>query len=234
MNDYLIVFIRIISIMTLLLFCTLAIMGKRPIGELPVFDFLSIIVIGAIVGADIADPEIKHSPTVFAVILLSLFQRLISFISIKSKKFRKLVNFEPTVVLFNGQLLHKNIERINYTVDEILMLLREKDIFDLDRAAYAIIEQNGNLSVLRKSQHESLTPKQMNIYTPENSLHTIIVSEGKLQVENLAKTEFAEIYINKKLREAGYKNIEEVFFASIDKNGVMNISPYKQIDFTVE
>ena len=234
MNDYLLVFLRIISIMALLLCCTLAIMGKRPIGELPVFDFLSIIVIGSIVGADIADPEIKHLPTAFAIVLMAVIQKVISMISVRSKKFRKLINFEPTVVLCDGQLLHKNIKRISYTVDEVLMLLRQKDIFDLNKASYAIVEQNGNLSVLKRSEHDMLTPQQMNMKTPEISLHTIIIFEGKLQTNNLSKTSFTEKDIEDKIQQQGYRTMEEVFFASIDKNGVMNLSPYQHADIRID
>ncbi|MBM7613611.1 DUF421 domain-containing protein [Alkaliphilus hydrothermalis] len=233
MNVYLLVFLRIISIMSLLLFMVLLVMGKRPIGELPVFDFLTIVVIGAVVGADIADPSIKHLPTAFAIVVLALLQKIISTLSIKSKRVKKLINFEPTIVAVGGELHYKNIKKIDYTVDEILMLLREKDIFDLNRVGYAIIEQNGNLSVLRKSQEEPLTPKQMNIYTPESSLHTTVISEGKLQRNNLNSTTFTEEYIQAGIKEKGYKSIEEVFFASIDRNGLMNISGYVEKEVVI-
>ncbi len=234
MNEYLIVFIRIISIMALLLFCTLFIMGKRPIGELPVFDFLSIIVMGAIVGADIADPKIHHLPTAFAVVVLALVQKLISYISVKSKRFRKLITFEPTVVAHNGELLYKNIEKSSDTVDEVLMLLREKEVFDLNKLGYAIIEPNGNLSVLKKSQHETLTPKMMNISTQENSLHTIVISEGNLENEKIKRTNFSEKHIIEKLKQQGYEDIKNIFFASIDEAGTMNISPYTEVDIIIE
>lgn len=233
MNEYLLIFLRLISIMPLLLFCTIYIMGKRPIGELPVFDFLSIIVIGAVVGADIADPSIKHLPTAFAVVILALLQKIISIISIKNKKIRDLINFEPTVVVYNRKFIYKNIKKINYTVDEVLMLLREKDIFDLDKVEYGIIEANGNLSVLKKSEYEEVTPKLMNIYTPENSIHTTVVFEGKMQKENLQKIDLTEKYILNKLKEVGYKNINEVFFASVDKSGNLNVSGYEQMDITI-
>lgn len=100
--EYLVIFARIISIMSLLLFCTLIIMGKRPIGEMPVFDFLSIIVLASIVGADIADPDIKHLPTAFAVVVLAMFQRIIAEIAIRNRWFKHLINFEPTVILKDG------------------------------------------------------------------------------------------------------------------------------------
>ncbi|MDF2821053.1 MAG: hypothetical protein K0R15_1494 [Clostridiales bacterium] len=234
MNEYLDILLRLISIMTLLLFSTLYIIGKRPIGELLVYDFLSIVVIGSIVGADIVDQDIKHLHAVFAIIMLALLQKGVSFLSVRSKKFRHLVNFDATVVAHNGQLLHKNIKKISYTVSEILMLLREKDIFDLDMIAYAIIEPNGDISVLKKSEFEELTPKHMKMDTPISSMHKTVIFEGKFKIDTLFKTKYTEHEILEKLKEKGYKNITEVFFASIDENGDMNVSSYEQEDVSIE
>ncbi len=144
MDTYLLVFVRLVSIMALLLIATLFVMGKQPIGELPVFDFLVLIVMGSIVGADIADPDIEHLPTAFAVVVLACVQRLFSFLSMRFRKFRKIIAFEPTVILHNGKLIHRNIKRIHYSVDEILMLLRERSIFDIDAVEYGILRRMAN------------------------------------------------------------------------------------------
>ncbi|MEW6523742.1 MAG: hypothetical protein AB1445_09280 [Bacillota bacterium] len=74
MATYGLIAFRLITIMALALAITLLIMGKRPIGELPVFDFLTIVVMGAVVGADIADPNIEHLPTAFTVVTLGFLQ----------------------------------------------------------------------------------------------------------------------------------------------------------------
>ena len=76
-KDILIVLARILTILPLLLFTTLF-MGKRAIGEIPVFDFLIVIILGAVVGADIADPNIEHAPTFIAIIFIGLFQRVVA------------------------------------------------------------------------------------------------------------------------------------------------------------
>lgn len=143
---YLLVLFRIVTIMLLLLFSVLLIMGKRPIGELPVFDFLALVVIGAIVGADIADPKIEHMPTAFAIVVLAILQRIISFLMIHNKKVKRLFSFEPTIIIKNSKFIYKNIKNTHYTIDDILMLLREKEIFDISEIEYGIIEANGNLS----------------------------------------------------------------------------------------
>lgn len=89
---------RIATIFPLILIVTLY-MGKRTIGELPVFDFLVIIALGAVVGANIADPKIEHLHTFFAIVLIGLMQRAVSSLAIRLRKFGKWITFEPTVVV---------------------------------------------------------------------------------------------------------------------------------------
>lgn len=226
MNEYLLIFLRIISIMLLLLFTTLLVMGKRPIGELPVFDFLSIVVMGAIVGADIADPKIKHLPTAFAVIVLAIFQRFISYLVIKNAKIRKIVTFEPTIILQDGQFIHHNLKKINYSVEEALMLLREKDVFDVGKVKYAIIEASGKISVLKKAAYDSMTKEDMHLTIKENALPVTIILEGQLKSKNIARIDLTEDYVLKMLKQKGYTDISKIFFASMDRQGTISISPY--------
>src|SRR5690606_24838184 len=121
----------IVTIIPLLLFTTLF-MGKRAIGELPVFDFLIVIILGALVGADIAEPDIKHLPTAFAIIAIGVFQRIVTRWKISNRKIGRLLTFEPTVVLQNGKFVNENLKKIRYSIDNILQMLREKDVFDIN------------------------------------------------------------------------------------------------------
>lgn len=226
MEPYLIILLRIVTIMPILLFSTLFIMGKRPIGELPVFDFLSLVVLGAIVGADIAEPNIPHLPTVFAIIILSMLQRFVSEMILKSKKFKKWVTFEPTVIIQDGQLVHKNIKKIKYSIDEVLMLLREKDIFDISKIAYAIIEASGKVSVLKKQGDEAITKQDMNIFPEKAKLPIAVVIEKELNRKNIERLQISEEALVKKLKENGFDGYKNLFFVSLDGNGNINISPY--------
>jgi uncharacterized membrane protein YcaP (DUF421 family) len=140
--DYLTVSLRIITIIPLLFFMTL-IMGKRQVGELPVFDFIIAVTIGAVAGADIADPAIKHGPTALAIILLALLQVSVSFGIIKNRVFAHLLTLEPTIVIQNGQLLKSHLKRIRYSIDTVVELLREEGVFNLNEVEFAIIEPDG-------------------------------------------------------------------------------------------
>lgn len=97
-KELLVVVGRIVTILPLMLGITFF-MGKRSIGELPVFDFLIIITFGAVVGADIADPQIEHIHTAVAIVLIGTFQKVVSKLKIRYRKFGHLITFEPTVVI---------------------------------------------------------------------------------------------------------------------------------------
>lgn len=228
MGVYITVFFRIFSIMILLLFVTLIIMGKRPIGELPVFDFLSIIVIGAIVGADIADPQIEHMPTAFAVVILAIFQKLVSYLMIKSSRIKKIITFEPIMIIKNGKFIYKSMKKINYTLDDALMLLREKDIFDISKVDYGIIESSGNISVMKKPEYENITVKDMNLASSDPNVSFSLIIDGRFQREKIEELGFSEEEILNKLKQQGFRKYNEIFYASINKKGYISTSTYNE------
>lgn len=226
MDTYFIVLFRIVSIMALLLAATLFVMGKRPIGELPVFDFLVLVVMGAIVGADIADPEIEHLPTAFAVIVLAAIQRLVSYFSLKHRKFRKLITFEPTVVIYNGKLIHKNIKRIHYSIDEIIMMLRENEVVDINRVEYGIVEANGKLSIINKPQYEKVTLQNLNLPYPTGNATFTVIRDGKIDRNNLKKLKLSDQDILDMINRQGVTRVTNVFYATIDTDNNISISTY--------
>lgn len=228
METYFIVLIRIVTIMALLLGATLFIMGKRPIGELPVFDFLVLVVMGAIVGADIADPNVEHLPTAFAVLVLAAIQRLFSFFSLRFRKFRKLITFEPTVVLYDGKLIYNNIKRIHYNIDEIIMMLRENGIVDISKVEYAIVEANGKLSIVNKPQHEKITIKDLNLNYPESNVVVTVIMDGKINGNNIRRLKLSEHEIVNMVQQQCLNDVNEVFYATIDIDGNLNISKYNE------
>ncbi len=225
MDTYLIIAFRIVTIMALLLAATLFVMGKRPIGELPVFDFLVLVVMGAIAGADISQPDIPHLHIAFAVVLLAALQRLVSFFVVKSRRFRKVVTFEPTVVVCGGRLVFANIRRIHYSADEVLMMLREKNVFDISLVEYGIIEANGKISVLKKPEHESATAGDLKLPHPPSGNAVTVVLEGHIQRRNLQAVAMREPELLAQLKQQG-ADLCDVFFASVDGSGGLHISTY--------
>lgn len=221
--DYLKIFLRIISILPLFLFITL-LTGRRKIGELPVFDFLTILILGAVVGADIADPKVEHMPTTFAVIIIMLIHYIYSIVITKNRKLGKWFTFEPVVVIENGQFVKGNMRKLKYSIDNILTLLREKDVFDISEVEFAVIESTGQLSVRKKSQFQPVTPSDVNLDTKYKGLSLPLIVEGEVYKHNLQKLGLDEDWLRKQLSENDIHSVKEVFFASINSQGKLYIS----------
>jgi uncharacterized membrane protein YcaP (DUF421 family) len=223
MKDILIIFARILTILPLLLFITLF-MGKRAIGEIPVFDFLIVIILGALVGADIADPNIEHLPTALAIIFIGIFQRVVANWKISNRKIGKLLTLEPTVVIQNGKFIVKNLKKIRYSIDNILQMLREKDVFDINEVETAIIEGNGALSVLKKPEKNAVTREDMNIVNTTSLISLPVIIEGTIYSDVLRDFNLSEAWLIQQLSAQGVYNINRVFFASINRNYELHIS----------
>lgn len=226
MNPYLITAIRIFSIIPIVLIVAL-LMGKRHVGELPVFDFLIAITLGSVVGADIADPSIDHGPTILAIFLLALLQLIYSYLILRFHKFRRWTRFEPTIIIQNGIILKHNLRKIRYSLDQILELLRVQGVFNLSEIEYALVEPNGNVSVLRKSQHDSVTPQDLNISTSYRGLPHVLVYDGKANLESLGRVNLSLDWLKGELAKLGYNSIREVFYAELDTNGKLYVSPQR-------
>lgn len=221
--EYLIITFRIVSVMALTLFLILK-TGRRKIGELPVYDFLSIIVIGTVIGADISEPDIPHLPTLFSVFLIVALQYFVSYLLINHKKFARKITFGPTVIIQNGQFIKSNMERLKYSVENVLMALREKDVFDLNEVEFAIVEGSGSISVLKKSQFLPLTPSNMNIRTSMKGLAVPLITDGKVYDSNLEQLKLDRPWLASQLEQIGIHDFSEVFYADINSDGKLYVS----------
>lgn len=230
--EYLTVAFRIVSILIIFLFVTL-ITGRRHISELPVFDFLIILTLGSVVGADIAQPDISHKMIIFSTVLIIALQYLYGLIIIKSRKIGKLITFGPTVIIQNGNFIKKNLDRLKYSIDTILTLLREKEIFDLNEVEYAIIESTGKISVLKKSSYLALTTSDIGIIKEDKAIPIPVIVEGKVYEENLKVFKLNKEWLNTKLTENNISNVNEVFYASINKTQELYISKYNDNNLPV-
>lgn len=214
---------RIIIIMALLLFLVL-VTGRRKVGELPVFDFLTILILGNVVGADIADPKIPQLPTAYAVILLIGIQYFMSVAIVKSRKFGKKASFGPIVVIQNGRFIKSNMKKIRYSIENVLMFLREKGIFDINEVEYAIVEDSGNISVMKKPQFQALTPDDMKIAAKFKGLTIPLIVDGEVYEDNLQKLGLDKVWLLEQLELNNINSIDEAFYVDINIEGKLGIS----------
>lgn len=210
--------VRILGAYLVLLALT-RIMGRKMISQITFFDF----VVGVIAGSVAANMSVNQDNPVVSgftvLIVLTLANVSIDVLNIKSMFIRKITDSEPIVVIENGKLIAENLKRERVTLDGLMMLLREKNAFNIADVEFAIFEADGKLSVLKKSQKQPLTPSDMNIPTPYIGLTKDIIIDGKILEENLADAKLTREWLIGKLKERNFKSVEEVFYAGLDTLG---------------
>lgn len=223
---YLIILARILTILPLALVLTLLVMGKRPVGELPVFDFLVIIAFGAIVGADIADPTVPHLPTAFALVGVAGVQWLTGWARVRWRRVSRALAFEPTVIVYKGNLIARTMKKLNYTIDDVLFQLREKGYFNPAVVEIALVEHSGKLSVLPMAGHAPATANEIGVRPEPRSVPVPLVVDGHVLKENLAAAGLSESQLTEALGAKGIRRMKDAFFAYMDTAGLFQATPY--------
>ncbi len=223
-KDSLLVIGRIYTIYPLLLIVALY-MGRRSVGQLPIFDFLIFLSLGSVVGADIADPKVEHIHTAVAVVALGVLQRLFANLVITFRKFNKLVTFEPVIVINAGQFIQGNMRKVQYSIEDITAMLREQGIFDASTVELAILEGDGGLSVLQKKSNQPLTQELLQNKDASIGLSYPVIREGIVLDKTLAALGHTHTWLEAKLKNSGL-TAQDVFFASVDDKGALTIMPH--------
>jgi len=200
-------------------------MGKREIRELSPFDLVVAIMIGELVVIPVHDRTISYIQGIVPIILLVLAEILLSIISMKSHKARALINDTPTILIKNGIILEDAMRSSRYTNDELLVELRLNGIRSPEEVEFAVLEPGGHISVIPKSQFRPVTPKDLGIETEYEGLPVHVVNDGEILYDNLRVAGITEEELLGKMEEQGICDVKDVFFASVDSDGSLYVSP---------
>ncbi|MTI84233.1 MAG: DUF421 domain-containing protein [Firmicutes bacterium] len=182
------------------------------------FDFVIGITIGTVGGAFITT-EIRGFYVLLSPIVLTLAVFLTGMLTFKSSPARKLVEGEPIVIIQNGKIFEKNMKKSRYNVDDLMMQLRVKNVFDLGEVEFAILEGNGQLSVLKKSQYLPATPKDLKISTGYQGVSSEIIRNGRIVEQNLKQNNLTHEWLYNELASRKITNIRDVFLATLSTDG---------------
>lgn len=221
------------SLRTLLGFCVLLfltrVLGKKQLSQMTFFTYITGIALGNIAGDMVVHRDIKLMDAVTGLTLWALLTLTVEYISLKSSKARVLLDGEPTIVIKNGKILEKALASNKMNMDDLSMLLRTKNIFSVREVDYAVLEPNGQLSVLKKVENESLTKKDVQIMpAPRQYIPTELVVDGKIVRRNLQELNLSQEWLDNQLKVSGVNSIEEVFFAELQSDGSLYID--KRVD----
>lgn len=225
MSEGLVVLVRsVISFFSLLIFAKL--LGKQQISQLTFFDYVLGITIGSIAAELTTDLSNRAWPQWVGLLCWAALGYLMELITLKWRYAAKYMEGEPTIVIMNGKIMENVLRKMQYRVSDIMELLRNKDIFDLNEVDFAIIEPNGQLSVLKKAEYEPLTAKDMNITKKSSGISTELIYDGILIEENLRQLNKDKKWLVNQLKAQGIKDISDVFLATLNPGGSLYVDKY--------
>ncbi len=226
MNEGLVVLVRsIIGFFTLLIFAK--ILGKQQISQLAFFDYVLGITIGSIAASLATDLSSRAWPHWIGLLTWAALGYLMEFITMKWRYAAKYIEGEPTIVIMNGKIMEDALKKMQFRVSDIMELLRNKDVFDLSQVDFAIIEPNGQLSVLKKPEYEPLTAKDMKITKKSSGISTELIYDGILIEENLKQLNKDKKWLINQLKSKGIKDVSDVFLATLNPAGSFYVDRYE-------
>lgn len=213
MSEAAVVIVRsFIAFFTLLIFTR--ILGKQQVSQLTFFEYVLGITIGSIAGTLSVDLSSRAWPHWIGLLTWTFTVLILQKISLNWPKAAKYLTGKPAIVIMNGKILEENMQNMRYTLFDLLEQLREKNIFDLDQVAFAVLENNGELSVLLKPEYQPVTRSDLNLPPQAEGLSAEIIIGGKLIPEKLRQIGKDENWLKKELDKRGIKKYDEIFLAT--------------------
>lgn len=198
------------------------VMGKRQIGQLQPFELVIAIMLADLASAPVDDVGVPLIKGVVPIFALAFAQIIISFLSLKSERFRTLIGGSPSILIENGVLQQKKLEQLRINLNDLLEQLRSQNIANIDDVEFAILETNGNLSVFPKVDKKAPTLKDLNIQGKPESIPVTLIMDGQIMYKNLKKAGQDLNWLLGQIKNLGLDR-KSVFFAYLDTQNQLKV-----------
>ncbi|WP_309271791.1 DUF421 domain-containing protein [Paenibacillus sp.] len=194
--------------------------GEKQLGHLTFFDYVTGITIGSVAAEIVVRKDTPFFNGMISLIWWVILAILISYVSLKSSKARVLMDGQPKIIIKEGKIMRETLKSTRLNMDDLSMMLREKDVFSIQDVRYAILEPDGKISVLKKEFKQPITKGDLNIPTPIfTNLPSGIISDGKIVKKNLKELNLDEHWLYQELQNKGIHSADEVFYAEVQSDG---------------
>ncbi|MBT2686847.1 DUF421 domain-containing protein [Bacillus sp. ISL-47] len=211
-----------VAISFLVLFLLARMMGRKEISQMTFFNWTSAIGIGSITANLAVNQNLSIRNGVIALMVWTFFTLLMDMVDIKSKRGRKVTTGDPLIVIRNGQIMEGALKKSRLDIDALKAMLRQRDVFSLLDVDYAILETNGQLSVLIKENKQPVTKSDIGRFQTSSTtfpLATEVISDGKINKENLSKLKLDHSWLDQELKKADIQSVSDVFYAEVQPDG---------------
>lgn len=205
------------------LFVIAKVLGKTQIRQLTAFDFISALLLGELVGNALYDEEIGILHVAFAITTWGVLMYVTEFITQRFKGTRALLEGQPAIIINKGKLYREAMKKNKLDMNQFQHLLRLKDIFSLRDVEYAILENDGTVSVLAKTRAQAPTRKDLKLQDEKVYLPITLINDGEIIKDNLAEINRDEAWLNEQIKQQKISSIKDIFYAEYQEEEPLHI-----------
>lgn len=209
-------------IAVIVLFVISRLTGPRQISQLTFYDYIVGISIGSI-AAMAVEKSISIIDMAVSMIVFGAFAIGFAYSTSKSMLLRKAFSGKPSIMIYNGKIIESSLKKNNYDINDLVLNCRNKGYFNIDEIAFAILESNGQISIMPKSQNAPITPKDMAIPTEQSALEYFLIIDGEILEANLKSYGKDKQWLNSSLKMQGVKSEKQVLLATGNNNNNLKI-----------
>lgn len=207
-------------------------MGKKQLSQLTFFNYVTGITIGSMAASLATDNTLQFEHGIYSLILWSALTILMEYLTLKSIKIRYWTDGRPTVLIKHGEVVKSALKKTRYNMDELNMMLRKVNIFNMEEVDYAVLENNGELTVLKKVEYLNFTKMDSGkSFKPNKNFPTEVINDGKINKDTLDELGLDMKWLEFEIKKKGYK-LEDIFYAEIDSSTELFIIPVKKDDYS--
>jgi len=219
MNELIDVIVRaLVSLITL--FFVAKLIGKKQVSQLSLFDYVIGISIGNFAAEMTINLESDEIHGIVAVLIFGFVAYFVSILTMKSIKLRRFFMGTPTIVIENGKIIEDGLKKVRYDINDLLEECRINGYYDISNIEYAIVEANGEVSILPNNRSKSVTVGDLDIKSSKQGLCANVIIDGKIMYENLTEIGKSEEWLTKELIAKG-KELNNIILGTIDVNDTL-------------
>lgn len=213
-----IIFIRTV-ILYFAILISMRIMGKRQLGELEISEFIVAALIADLAATPLQDIGIPLLNGLVPIVIMFCLEIIIAGFNMHSVKLRKLTYGRPEMIIRNGKILRDAMRKNRFTLDELMQELRAQGLTDTSQVKYAVLETNGQLSIILNSGDQPVTAAQMGVGGDDVSYAHIIISEGRILDKNLALLGRDRRWLTNELKRQNVGSADDVYILTLSEDG---------------
>ena len=207
---------------------TLRLMGKRQIGELEISELVSTLLLSELASAAIGDPSIPLTFALISILLIVALEFLVSDVKNRSPLLKRIFDGTPSVLVERGVLCQKELKRMRISVEELMSAFRLQGVGNAQDVYYAVLEQNGQLSVILKSSKTPPCAEDLGKRVEETGLSHALIVDGRINQSSLALTKKSEAWLLKECKKRG-RTPQQVFLFSLNDAGEIVLIPKEEM-----